>query len=89
MASLEQLESRIKEIESHNQVKDTNKAWETSLSRRGLLIIFTYLAVGLYMNAVGISNPWINAIIPSLGFLLSTLTLGFFKKLWLKYIYKA
>lgn len=88
MASLEQLENRVKEMEVHNQVKDTDKAWETSLSRRGLLIIFTYLAVGVYMNAMGISNPWINAIIPSLGFLLSTLTLGFFKKLWLKYIYK-
>jgi len=52
--------------------------------RRFLLILFTYLSIGIYMHAVGIDNPWLNAVIPSLGFLLSTLTLPFFKELWIK-----
>ena len=31
-------------------------------------------------------DPWLNAIVPSIAFLLSTLTLPFFKKLWQKYL---
>ena len=89
MTNLEDLEKRISKIEQHNEIKDTNKAWETSVTRRVVLIILTYLALGLYMQAVGIVDPWLNAVVPSIGFTLSTLSLPFFKKMWLKYIYKA
>ena len=63
---------------------ESDKAWETSLERRLLLTIFTYLAVGFYLQAIGISNPWPNAIVPAVAFMLSTLTLPFFKDLWLR-----
>lgn len=79
------LDKRITAIETRNARVDTNKAWETSLTRKIILIIFTYLAIGLYMSAIHVDRPWLNAIIPSLGFLLSTLTLPFFKSLWIKY----
>ncbi len=82
MISLSDLEKRISEIERRNARVETDKAWETSWTRRGLLILFTYLSVGFYMQSIGIVSPWLNAIIPSLGFLLSTLTLPFFKNLW-------
>ncbi len=82
------LEKRISEIERRNARVEQDKAWEMSWTRRGLLILFTYLSVGFYMQAIGISNPWQNAIVPSLGFLLSTLTLPFFKQLWLSYFKK-
>jgi len=63
---------------------EADKAWEISYTRRLLLILFTYISIGLYLNAIKIKNPWLNAIVPSVGFLLSTLTLPFFKNLWLK-----
>lgn len=81
--AIDDLEKRITTIENRNRKVETDKAWETSFTRRGLLILFTYLSVGFYMQAIGIGSPWLNAIIPSLGFLLSTLTLPFFKNLWL------
>lgn len=84
----EELEKEIKQIKERNKKVETDKAWETSLSRKILLFIFTYLAIGLYINAIGVEKPWLNAIVPSLGFLLSTLTLPFFKNLWKKYVYK-
>lgn len=77
------LEKRIAIIEERNKRVELDKAWETSLVRRGLLILFTYLSVGLYLQVIAIPNPWLNAIVPSLGFLLSTLTLPIFKKWWL------
>jgi len=85
MTTLIDVEKRIATIENRNRKVETDKAWETSFVRRGLLITFTYLSVGFYMQAINITNPWLNAIIPSLGFLLSTLTLPFFKKMWMSW----
>ena len=82
---ISKLRTEIEQIKFRNKNVETDKAWETSLFRRFLLIIFTYLSVGLYLNAINVDRPWINAIVPAIGFLLSTLTLTFFKKLWLKF----
>lgn len=76
------LERRIEEIEARNTKVGFDKAWETSWTRRGLLALFTYLAIGIYMWAIAIERPWLNAIVPTVGFMLSTLTLPFFKSLW-------
>lgn len=89
MASLENIDQRVSKIESRNKKVETDKAWETSYSRKGLLIVFTYVAIGLYLDAIEVSEPWLNAIVPSLGFLLSTLTLPFFRNIWGKYINKS
>jgi len=88
MATIESLEKDIKSFKNRNEKVESDKAWETSYTRRVLLAIFTYLAVGLYLNAIHVENPWLNAIVPSIGFLLSTFTLPFFKSFWLRYIYK-
>lgn len=81
---MENLEARIESIEARNNKVQADKAWETSWARRGLLASFTYLSIGLYLNAINIDRPWINAIVPALGFMISTLTMPFFKKMWLK-----
>ncbi|MFH2019242.1 MAG: hypothetical protein ABII80_01320 [bacterium] len=81
---LEDLEKRINKIERRNERVELDKAWEISLARKGLLVSFTYLSISLYMWAVNIKDPWLNAVIPSLGFLLSTLTLPIFKNVWMK-----
>ena len=82
------LEERIERIERRNDRVEIDKAWETSWTRKALLAIFTYLAIALYLKFIVRIDPWINAIVPSVGFLLSTLTLPYLKKLWSKYIYK-
>jgi len=88
MNKLQQLEKRVQSIENRNKKVELDKAWETSLARRLLLIIFTYLAIALYMKFILNVDPWLNAIIPTLGFFLSTLTLPYFKKIWEKFINK-
>lgn len=86
--NLENLEGRITKIEQRNSKVELEKAWEISFTRRGLLILFTYLAIGIYLQLIQIPNPWLNAIVPAIALLLSTLTLPFFKTLWQKYFYK-
>jgi hypothetical protein len=85
MASAKELERRIKVIETRNKRVESDKAWELSYTRRALLMLFTYLAIGFYLQAINVFQPWLNAIVPTIAFMLSTLTLPFFKKLWLKY----
>ena len=81
------LEGRVIKIEERNKRVEADKAWETSWMRKILLMIFTYLAIALYLKFIVGINPWVNAIVPTLGFLLSTMTLPWFKKFWIKYLY--
>jgi len=82
---MENLEQRIQKIEERNRKVEKNKGWETSWTRRGLLTFFTYLAIGIYLWVIEIPRPWLNAVVPAVAFMLSTLTMPFFKELWLKY----
>ncbi len=83
MATLSQLESRISAIEQRNAKVAADKAWETSGTRKIILILNTYIIIGFFMWWVGIPDPWLNAIVPSIGFFLSTLTLPAVKRWWL------
>jgi len=88
MATIAELEERVSNIEKRNREVESNKAWETSWARKILVAIFTYLAIALYLKFIVGIDPWINALVPTAGFLLSTLTLPFFKTLWEKYLHK-
>ena len=83
MASLEQLERDMREIRERNERVEADKAWETSYLRRALVALFTYVAIATYLWAIKVPMPFLNAIVPTVGFLLSTLTLPFFKKAWI------
>jgi len=79
---------KVKDILNRNKRVEADKAWEISYTRRILLTIFTYLAIGIYLQVINIPRPWLNAIVPAVAFMLSTLTSPFIKKIWLKYAYK-
>ncbi len=74
----------IKQIQDRNTKVETDKAWETSKTRRGVIAGATYLVAGVYMSALGGPLPWLNALIPVLGYVLSTLSLSKVKEIWLK-----
>lgn len=82
------IEKEIKSIKERNARVEADKAWETSLFRKICILIVTYFLAWLLMVITGTPKPYLNALVPTLGFFLSTLTLGFAKSLWLKKIYK-
>ncbi|MBI5554161.1 MAG: hypothetical protein HY917_05485 [Candidatus Diapherotrites archaeon] len=88
MPSLDELQTQIDSIVRRNQAVESDKAWETSLFRRFTLTLFTYLSVAIYFQFIQVPNPWLNAIVPALGFMLSTLTLPFLKEWWVKNRYR-
>ena len=81
--TLKQLEKEIKAIKERNRSVEGDKAWELSYTRRALLAVFSYLAIALYLQAINIPDAWLNAVGATVGFMISTLTLPFFKKMWL------
>lgn len=85
---MEPLEERVSRIEERNGVVEADKAWETSWARRMLIVLFTYLAIGIFLSVINIDRSWLSAIVPAIGFTLSTLTMPFFKRAWLKRIHE-
>lgn len=82
---METIEERINALEERNKKVEADKAWETSWTRKIILLLCTYIAIGLYLSAIQVGRPWINAIVPSIGFMISTLSIPVFKKMWLRY----
>lgn len=78
-----ELEKRISKIEARNLRVEREKQWETSTIRKISIAILTYLILASYFGFVLKVNPWINAIVPTVGFLLSTLSFSLIKKIWI------
>lgn len=88
MTEIEEIKSELELIKQRNKRVELNKAWETSLTRKLIIFVFTYILIGLTFVVIGNSEPWINAIIPTFAFFISTLTLPFVREYWQKHIYK-
>lgn len=81
---IEELEEKIKEIEKRNKRVEKDKAWETSILRKILIILLTYVFALLYLKIADTTNPYFGAVVPCVGFYLSTQSLKIVKKYWLK-----
>lgn len=79
---MENLEKRVEKIENRNKRVEADKAWETSWMRKILIAILTYAVIVIFFHFANLSKPLVNAIVPTLGFLLSTLTLSIAKNKW-------
>jgi CHASE2 domain-containing sensor protein len=78
------LEERMEQLEARNKRVEAEKAWETSVVRRVLVALLTYIVVACYLYFVIGIDPWLDALVPVVGFLLSTLTISYAKKIWMK-----
>lgn len=74
------LEERVEKLETRNRRVEAEKAWETSWTRRLALTLLIYITVVFYLRFVVHIEPWINALVPVIGYLLSTLTISFVKQ---------
>lgn len=83
MDTIEQLQKDIQEIKERNTRVEIDKAWETSLTRKVVIAFLTYIVVVLFFIFASLSNPFVNAIVPTIGFVLSTFSMPFFKKWWI------
>lgn len=79
-------EKEIAAIKARNKRVETDKAWETSWTRRVCIMVLTYVVVVLYSMTISrVSNVWLSSLVPVMGFTLSTLSLRLVRKLWEKH----
>jgi hypothetical protein len=84
MADQLTIEERLAKLEARNRRVEADKGWETSWIRRLSIMLLTYLTVVFYLHFVIHIAPWVNALVPVIGFFVSTLTVSSLKKHWLK-----
>lgn len=84
MTSIKLLEKEVEQIKERNRRVEADKAWETSWTRRLLIAVLTYIVIVLFFYAASLPKPFVNAIVPTVGFVLSTLTVPVVKRIWLK-----
>ncbi|MBI2125357.1 hypothetical protein HYV87_00110 [Candidatus Woesearchaeota archaeon] len=75
---------RLEAIEQRNKKVELDKAWESSLARKISIAVLTYFIIVLFFFVAQLPKPFINSIVPTIGFVLSTLSLSFLKKLWIR-----
>ncbi len=79
---IKDVEKRIAAIEKRNQRVEQDKAWETSWTRRMSIGVLTYGVVACYLLIIHNDKPFINALVPAIGFVLSTLVLKRIRDFW-------
>lgn len=84
MTTIEDLKKEIDEIKARNARVELDKAWETSWARKFLILILTYIVIVIFFFVSNLGNAFVNAIVPTIGFFLSTLTVPMCKKWWVK-----
>lgn len=84
-----ELEQEIEKIKLRNKKVETDKDWETSLTRRICIGILTYIVVIIYSYLVrNYDNIFLSSLVPVIGFTLSTLSLRYVRMIWEKKVCK-
>jgi len=85
---IKELEKKIIEIEKRNKRVEGDKAWETCMLRKILILIMTYIFAVIYTSLANTNNPFLGAVVPCAGFFLSTQSINLIKKWWINSKYK-
>ena len=83
-----ELEGKITQILERNARVETDKAWETSLARRLILAVATYIAAACFLLIINAQNPFLAALVPAGAYLLQQYSMPFFKKILAEKFYK-
>ena len=80
---LQEIIKRIEIIENRNSRVELDKKWEGSKTRIFLICFITYLVAMIYMSFSNTGKPYLSALVPVIGFFLSSLSIPFAKKIWI------
>lgn len=82
------IEQEINLIKERNKKIEADKAWETSTFRVVLISAMTYIVTAVVFYFIGVKNYLLSALIPTIGYYLSTQSIPIIKKWWVEKIYK-
>ncbi len=76
------LEQEIIALKARNARVEADKAWEISWTRRILIAVMTYVIAAIWLVLINDTKPFLKALVPAVGYLLSTISIGVVKKWW-------
>jgi hypothetical protein len=83
-----EIEKEIMLLKQRNERVEADKAWEKSYFRVVSIALLTYITVSCALYLMHVSVPLLNALIPPIGYILSTQSLPFIKRWWLRQQYR-
>ena len=86
--NLQEILEEIKKIQKRNRRVSIDKAWEVSSTRRFFVASLIYIIATLWLVTIGDSLALLKAIVPSLGYIISTFSLPMVKKQWIQSKYR-
>ncbi len=72
------------DILNRNHRVELDKAWEVSYTRRAIIVGVTYLVAAAFMKSIGVEAFLLSALVPTGGYIFSTLTLTVVKDWWIQ-----
>jgi hypothetical protein len=79
---LRALEEALERVNERNQRVESDKAWEGSKTRIALICAITYVVASGVIYTLGSPRWFLDAIVPTLGFFLSSQSIPLAKKYW-------
>ena len=83
MKSLKELEREIELIQARNRRVEADKAWELSTTRTVFISVMTFGLLYAFFHLINSESAFLNALISSVAYLLSTFSYGILKSWWL------
>ncbi len=81
---ISKLEEEIQNLKRRNERVEAEKGWETSLFRKISVVVITYVIATIALQFIGVVHSFQNALIPTIGYILSTQSLPLLKKWWIR-----
>ncbi len=78
----------VQALKMRNAKVEADKAWETSITRRGVIASVTYIIVALWLAMLGVGHYMFHALVPVAAYLVAMASLPMLKKYWMDKIYQ-
>lgn len=78
------IERRVRLIEERNVRVEAEKAWEVSVFRKATIAIMTYIIASIVLVSIGSWQPFLSALIPTIGYVLSVQSLPMIRRWWIR-----
>ena len=76
--------SALDSLHERNRRVELDKAWETSKTRMVAIMLMTYVVATVFLWLIHVDRPYVSSLMPVIGYALSTASLPFVKKWWVK-----
>ena len=84
MDELQRLAQEVEALKERNRRVEAEKAWETSYTRTFSIAFVTYVVATLVLYSIGVENFFLGALVPAIGYILSTQSLPAVRRWWIE-----